>query len=291
MKCLMKISILFTAIAVVWIALNQAGVAADLEEKTPRGNSAVSRDKTLMVKIMIDSADGKPQVNMLQLDYLPFLLLKANLTLAVMKGSCKIELLENDESSIFASTQGGKIVKANGLIKVNEEGMIRYRVTAKKAKNVVIDLTFSPFQEEPRISNSYSEDKLSLNGDGIKLKLSCTAGKNCLVRALNMSRSKAYRNLFFQIDYKIMTGTEVVEKSKCGTIEDIIPPDKTAEWPVDLVFGEPPKDIRISVLKIAEANADAGSAPARDQQKDKFIKMLPTAPLSGHKVVDGNRVK
>jgi len=91
-----------------------------------------------------------------------------------------------------------------------------------------------------------------------------------------MSRSKAYRNILFRIDYKMMTREGTIEKSKNGGIEDVLFPDKTGEWPIDLVFGEIPKDIRVLLINADKVDPAEIKAPGIDQQKNSVIPLIPS---------------
>jgi len=194
----------------------------------------------------------------------------------VKKGSYKIELLETDKPSLTLASKDGKIVRGNGRLSVSASGAVQYRVTAKKAKNVVFNLSFNRIPDKSRVSHTSSEEKLSSGGDGLNLKLNCIAGKNCSLHVQNMSRSKAYRNILFQIDYKMMTRDGTIERSKKGGVENALLPDKTGEWPLDLIFGEPPKDIKVSLIK-ADAVDPAGiTMPAADQQNYSVIQLTNT---------------
>lgn len=277
----MKYFIKFEVVFLLVILFPFIGMAAEMEEKGLRVSPPLSREKVTQVKIMIDSADGGPKVHTLQLGYPASTVLVTAASLTVKKGSYKIELLGNDKPAVTLSAQNGKTVKAEGRLNVSAEGAVQYRVTAKKAKGVAFDLSFNPYQEEVRGGSVDAEEKLSLNGDSIKLKLTCVAGKDCLLRVQNLSPSKACRNIFFRIDYKIMTRTETVEKNKSGIIEDILPPGKAGEWPVGLVFGEPPKDMKIAVIKADAVDAVQVTAPFGNLQKSGTIELLPIAPLSG----------
>lgn len=277
MKYFIKFGVLFLLI----ILFPFIGKAAEMEENGLRVSPPLSRDKITHVQVMIDSADGGPKVKTLQLGYSASTVLVTAASLTVKKGSYKIELLGNDQPAVTLSAQNGKTVKAAGRMNVSAEGAVQYRVTAKKAKGIAFDLSFNPYQEEVRGSSVYAEEKLSLNGDILKLKLTCVAGKDCLLEVQNLSPSKACRNIFFRIDYKIMTQTETVEKNKSGIIEDILPPGKTGKWPVGLVFGEPPKDIKIAVIRADAVDAAQVTAPSGNFQKSGAIELLPIAPLSG----------
>jgi hypothetical protein len=159
---------------------------------------------------------------------------------------------------------------------VNAGGAVQYRVTAKRAKDVAFKLSFSPLpvQDEPPVSQTSSENKLSSDGDGLNLRLTCIAGKNCRLQVQNMSKSKAYRNILFQIDYKMMTIKDALEKSKRGTVADALLPGKTGEWQIGLVFGEPPKDITVSLIKADAVDPAEVTARDIDQQKNNVLPLI-----------------
>lgn len=271
----MKYFIRFIFIFLLVVSFSFVCLAAEPEEKGLSVSPSVSRDKIILVKVVIDSANGGPKLNTLQLDYPRSTVLITSASLTVKKGSCKIELLENNKPVLTLSSKEGKTVKTGGRMTMDEEGALQYRVTAKKAKNIAFDLSFVPFQEELRVSRAYSEKKFSSEGDGLNLKLTCIAGKNCSLQVQNVSKSKAYRNILFRIDYKMMAQDDALEKTKCGVIEAALFPGKTGEWPVDLVFGEPPKDIKISLIKADEVDPAGVTAAGTDQGKDMVIKLIP----------------
>jgi hypothetical protein len=279
MKYFTKSGIYFLAVIFLFTIFGSACLAAELKEKGLQVTPSLSGGKIAGVKVTINAANGGPKVNVLQLNYPGSTVLITTASLTAKKGFYKIELLEADKPSLTLATQGGKTVKGNGRLSVLASGAVQYRVTAKKAKKVVLNLSFSPLvvQDESRVSRIYSEGKISPEGDGLKLGLTCGAGKNCRLQAWNMSRSKAYRNILFQINYKMMTREGSLEKSKSGGIEDVLLPDKTGEWPIDLVFGEPPKDVKVLLIK-ADAVDPAGiTAPTGDQQNNRIIPLTPSS--------------
>jgi hypothetical protein len=270
MRCFAKSSVFFLAGILLAIVFSSLCLAAELEEKGLQISPSVSGGKIAGVKVMIKAANGGPKVNTLQLGYPDSTILTAAASLTAKKGFYKIELLEKGKPSLTLTVQNGKAVQGNGRLSVSSGGSVQYIVTAKKAKNVAFDLSFSPLvvQDESRVSRISS---VSAKSDGLNLILICIAGKNCRLQVQNMSQSKAYRNILFRIDYKMMTREGTIEKSKSGGIEDTLFPNKTGEWPIALIFGETPKDIKVS-LKKADAVDPAGmTAPGIDQQKNRVI--------------------
>ncbi len=273
MKAFAKGSIVFLAGILLSVFFSQACLAADLEEKGRRVSPSVSGGKITLVKVIINAANGGPKVDTLQLAYSDSTILIADVSLTVKKGFYQIELLEKGKPSLTLKAQAGKTVKGNGRLSVNAGGTVQYRVTAKKAKDIAFDFSFSPLNvpDESRVSRTSSE---AAEADGLNLKLTCSAGKNCLLQVQNMSRSKSYRNILFRIDYKMMTREGTVEKSKNGGIADPLFPDKTGEWPIDLVFGEIPKDIRVLLINADKVDPAEIKAPGIDQKKNSVIPLI-----------------
>lgn len=267
------------------------GQAAETDNKDSRDGTLVSRDKITHVKIMIDAVEGGSKINTLPLNYPPATVIVTNVSLTVKKGSYKIELMENEKPVITLASQEGKTVSASGRLNMSEDGTLQYKVTAKKAKGILCDLSFSPYQEKLRASVASADGKLSVNGDEFKLKLTCVEGKDCLLRIQNASSSKACRNIFFQIDYNVMNQNGSFRKNKAGTIEDVLMPGKTGEWMVGLIFGEPPKDIKISVVQLEAIDAsELASSPGASSSKGT-VEMLPIAPLSGESAISAGQIK
>ncbi len=275
MKEFAKSSGFFLAGILLSIVLSSACLAGELKEKSLRVSPSVSGGKITASKVMIKAANGGPNVNTLQLDYPDSTILITTVSLTVKKGFYKIELLEKGKSTLTLKAQNGKTVKGSGRLSVNAGGTVQYRVTAKKAKDVVFDFSFSQLSapDESRVSRTSSE---VVESDGLNLRLTCSTGKNCLLQVQNMSRSKAYRNILFRIDYKMMTREGTIEKSKSGGIEDALSPNKTGEWPIGLVFGETPKDIKVLLIKADEVDSAAITAPGIDQQKNSIIPLVST---------------
>lgn len=237
----------------------------------------MAEGKIAGLRISLKAANGGSKINILQLTYPGSTILTTTASLTAKKGFYKIELLEADKPTLTLSSQDGKTAKGDGWLSVNAGGAVQYRVTAKKAKDIVLNLSFSPLvtKDESRISRTSAEEKKSPGrGDGLSLKLACVAGKNCSLQVQNMSSSKAYRNILFRIDYKMMAKEGTIEKSKSGSIDSALLPDKAGEWPIALIFGETPKDIGVSLIK-AEAVDPAGiKVQAGDQQKNGIIPLL-----------------
>ncbi|MGV8058131.1 MAG: hypothetical protein AB2L12_08935 [Smithellaceae bacterium] len=274
MKCFNKKIIFFLAGAFVFIFSSSLCLAAELEEKGLQVDRSLTGGKVTLVKVIINAAEGGPKVSTLQLDYPASTILITSATLTVKKGSYKVELLENDKASLTLTAKAGKTVKGDCRLSVDAQGAVQYRVTAKKAKDVAFDLSFKPAQDDLRVSQAYSEEKLSEEGDGLNLSLACVAGKNCRLQAQNMSPSKAYRNILIQIDYKVMAREDALEKSRSCIIKGVLLPGKTGDWPISLVFGEPPKDMKISLITVDEVDPDEVTPPLTEQQKDMVIPLM-----------------
>jgi hypothetical protein len=279
MKCFAKSGVVFLAGILLFSVFSSGCLAAALTEKGLQIIPSVPGGKVAGVKVMINAANGGPKINTLQLNYPDSTILTTAASLTVKKGFYQIELLEKDKPSLTLTVQDGKTVKGSGRLSVSGGGGVQYRVTARKAKSVVFDLLFSPIvvQDQLRVSRtSSSEEKISAEGGGLNLILTCIAGKNCSLQVQNMSGSKAYRNILFRIDYKMMVNDGTIEKSKSGGIEDALLPNKTGEWPIELIFGEPPKDIKVSLIKADEVDPAGIKAPGVDQQKNSVLPLRPS---------------
>jgi hypothetical protein len=254
----------------------------------------LTEGKITGVKIILKAAKGGSKINILQLNYPSSTVLITNASLTVKKGLYKIELLDMGKPSLTLSSQGGKTVTGDGRLTVNASGAAQYRVTAKKAKDIVLNLSFSPVvkKDEPKISQTTKIEKKSpRGGDGLSLKLICSAGKNCVIQAQNLSGSKAYRNISFRIDYKMMAGEGTIEKSKSGSIKDAVLPEKAEEWPIALVFGEPPKDMGISLIKAETVDPAAIKVQAGHEQKKNIISLLSLTRPNANSTLSRTSVK
>ena len=277
-----KTSVFYLAGILLSIVFSSACFAAVPEEKDIPANQSVAGGKITIVKVMINAANGAPKVNTLKLDYPDSTILITTASLTVKKGFYTITLLEKGKPSLTLTAKAGKTVKGNGRLSVGADGSVQYKVIAKKAKDVAFDLSFSPFiaQDESPVSQTSLD---AVESDGLNLKLTCIAGKNCRLQVKNMSRSKAYQNVLFQIDYKMMTREGTIEKSKSGGLEDVLSPNKTGEWPIDLVFGETPKDIKVLLIKADAVDPAEIKAPGSRQQTNSVI---PLTPLEKQKEKD-----
>lgn len=258
------------------IVFSSTCFAAKYAEKGLQAIPFVTGGKITGVKVILKAANGGSKINILQLNYPGSTVLLTKASLTVKKGYYKIELLDLDKTSLTLTSRGGKTATGDGRLTVNASGAAKYRVTAKKAKDIVLNLSFNPLvtKDEPEVSQSTKvEKKSSGGGDGLSLKLVCTAGKNCFLQIQNMSNSKAYRNISFRIDYKMMAVEGTIVKSKSGSIKDVVLPENAEEWPVALVFGEPPKDMGVSLIE-AEAVDPAAIKMAGDEQKKSVIPLL-----------------
>lgn len=276
-----KTFIFFQITIFLSIVFNSTCFAAKYVEKGLQAIPFVTEGKITGVRVILKAANGGSKINILQLNYPASTVLVANASLTAKKGYYKIELMEMDKPSLILTSQNGKTVKGDGRLTVNASGAAQYRVTAKKAKDIVLNFSFNPLvtKDEPKISRtSPVEKKLSGGGDGLNLKLICSAGKNCIVQTQNMSRSKAYRNISFRIDYKIMAGEGMIEKSKSGSIKDAVLPDKIEEWPIALIFGEPPKEMGVSLIKAETVDPGANKAQAGSEQKKSVVSLSSLKP-------------
>jgi hypothetical protein len=273
MKNIFKINYFILAIIFIVLFFSAISEAAKLRESGVQSAPSIVDDKVVSTVITIDAASGGPTTKSLKVGYPKSTVLKASISLTNKSGVYRITFIEKGKKAFSLSVKNGKSVKGSGAVTVNAAGAIQYSVTAIKAKNVVLNLSFSPVaakagnsvKNEKKImpaANAEVVEKLSsskvptassLSSDrDIRLALSCLPGKNCRLRLQNSSSSKAYRNISFEIEYKMMTSREDKENVKVGTIEEAVLPNKTNEWPLGLVFGEVPKDIKISLVK-AEA--------------------------------------
>lgn len=269
MKVFFKNGAVFFAIIFLFILFNSTCFASKYAEKGMQAIPLMTAGKITGVTINIKAATGGSKINVLQLNYPGSTVLITSVSLTAQKGSYKIELQEAGGPSLMLKSQKGKTVKGSARLSVSASGAVQYKVTAKRAKKVVINFSFSPVvkRDEHRISVASMPEKKSSEETGLSLKLTCTAGKNCILQAQNMSSSKAYQNILFRIDYKMMTREDSIGKCKSGRIEDAVLPGKAEEWPLDIVFGEPPKDIRVSFLKADTVDPSAIKAKTADQQK------------------------
>jgi hypothetical protein len=267
-----KSNVFFLAVIFLLNVSCSACLAVELKEIGLLATPMVSGGKITGVKVSVKAANGGPQVNTLPLNYPESSILTTTVYLTAGKGSYKIELLENGKTSLTLTAQDGKTVNGSGRLSVSAGGTVQYKVTAKKARNVTFNLSFSPLvaPDDPPVRKA-AEEKISYEGDGLNLTLTCVAGNNCRLQVRNMSRSKAYRNILFRIDYKMMTRENTMEKSKSGVIEAALLPDKTGEWLLALVFGEPPKDIKILLIKAEAVDPAEIKEQDVDRQKNGVI--------------------
>ncbi|MEN6622913.1 MAG: hypothetical protein ABFD50_15365 [Smithella sp.] len=276
MRLSSKTGVLFFTLTFLYLIFNSTCFAAKYAEDGLQTIPFLTEGKITGVRVILKAANGGSKINILQLNYPASTVLITNASLTAKKGYYKIELLDMGKPSLTLTSRGGKAVTGDGRLTVNASGAAQYKVTAKKAKDIVLNLSFSPVikKDEPKISQiSKVEKKSSGGGDGLSLKLICSAGKNCIIQAQNLSSSKAYRNIYFRIDYKMMTGEGSIEKSKSGNIKDIVLPDKTEDFPIAIVFGEPPKDMGISIIKAETVDPAAIKVQAADEQKKSVISL------------------
>jgi hypothetical protein len=319
MKNIQKINYFILAIIFFVLAFSTIAEAAKLRESGMQLTPSMEGDKVTSAAITIESASGGPTTNSLKVGYPKATVLKASVSVTNKSGIYRITFIEKGKKKLSLSAKNGKSAKGSVLVTVNAAGAIQYSVTAIKAKNIDLNISFSPVDAKmekvvkaekkkeatagnkadlkngkkimpaanaevvEKVSSNKVPTASSLSSDrDIKLALSCLPGKNCRLRLQNSSSSKAYINISFEIEYKMMTSREDKESVKVGTIEEAVLPNKVSEWPLGLVFGEVPKDIKISLVK-AEAidpaaailfNVDQGkysSRPLASKEKKKKI--------------------
>ena len=166
----------------------------------------------------------------------------------------------------------GKTDIGSGRVSVNATGAIQYRVTAINARDVTIEMFLNTLTDGSanRKVIEQDEDKQVLSNKDLRLSLACKPGENCNLTIQNKSKIKAYRNIAFQIRYKMTTDQGEKEIVKSSIIEDILMPKTTDDWPIALVFGEVPRD-----LKVRLSNAEAIKPPAKSTAKETVKKGKP----------------
>jgi len=224
--------------------------AAVLKEKNVKIKKIEAEGRITGGIVTVQEANGGPIINKFRTDYPAQTILKVAASLSVNKGIYRVELLNDGKPSMTLSAESGKPDRGVTDVGVDEKGDIAYRVLAKKAGDVVLELSFVPVSlpVNSRTSQTSLNEKTVESGDGLTLILNCTAGKKCVVQARNQSKAKAYKKIEFEIEYQMMTGEATIEKIKNGIIEDVLFPNKTQEWTIGLVFGEPPRSIKIKLL-------------------------------------------
>jgi hypothetical protein len=252
-------------------------MAADLAESGVQVKALAAEGETTQARVTVKKANGGPKVNTLQVDYPGSTILSTTASLSVKKGFYKIELLENGRTSLILKAQGRKTVQGSGRLSVNAAGLVQFRVLAKNAKDVVLQLSFSStgvVKPEKSTETVSSASASAGSKDSVSMTLTCLAGKNCRLQVRNMSTDKAYRNISFQIDYQMMELEGSVQKSKRGIIEDVLSPNKAGEWPLGLVFGEPPRDIRIKLLTFEAIDPSTAAASGPDRPKNNVLPLI-----------------
>jgi hypothetical protein len=280
-----KLNIIFLTTCFLITAFCPACPAATLKENGMLVKAVAAEGKITQALVTVKTANGGPKMNNLQVDYPGSTILSVTASLSVKKGSYKVELLENGRTSFTLRADGRKTVKGSGKMTVNDVGSVQYRVLARQARGVVLDLSFStpvlpePARPDRTVSSGRSTDG---NEDSVMLALTCLAGKNCRLQVRNMSKTMAYRNILFQVDYDMMELERTVKKSKRGTIEDVLFPGKAGDWPIGLVFGEPPRGIKIKLVTAEAIDPAIIAAPGPDQRKNDVRSLVPveTQPQS-----------
>lgn len=250
MKSIPSLVVAVGVFVLVALIFNSESAAAALKEKNLKIKKTEADGRIVGATVTIQEADGGPIINKFQTKYPAATVLKVTASLNVKNGFYRVQLLNNGKTSLTLSAEKGKSDSGLTELGVDENGSISYKVLAKKAGNVVLNLSFDPISSPGNsiTSQAISNAKTSGSGGELILTLNCAAGKKCILHAQNTSNTKAYKKITFEIEYRMMTGETTIEKIKSGIIEDALFPSKTEEWPLGLVFGEPPRNIKIKLL-------------------------------------------
>jgi hypothetical protein len=273
-KKFIKLNIILPAVILLLPGFCAVCGATKLQEKGLQINTSMTGGKVSGAKATIDAAHGGPKIYSLKVAYPAATILTATVSLNNNKGYYRIELLEKGKVTLNLAAKDGKAVQGSGRISVNKHGEVQYRVTALKAKGVTYEMAFASLAAKTVMPNSAvpaaqpkpttaemivaptvkpkPAEKAAEQGNDLALTIACLPGKKCLIRVQNNSKTKAYRNIHFVINYRVMTEQDYIQKAKVGVIDDTLFPLIADEWPLSLIFGEPPKDIRVALVK-AEA--------------------------------------
>lgn len=270
-----KLSYLLAACIILLLLSYSICSAANLQENGFKLTTTLDDNKVSTVNINIASANGGPKINSLQVNYPKATILVGTVTLSDKSGYYRLELLENGKPTLAISVKDGKTDVGSGRISVNATGAIQYRVTAIKAKEVGVEMFFTTLAggKESKKSVEQEEDKGAPSNSDLRLSLACKPGENCDLTIQNKSKLKAYRNIAFQIRYKMTTDQGEKEVIKSSKIEDVLMPKSTDAWPIALVFAEVPKDLRVRLT-----NAEAMKPPAKPVVKEAVKKGKPQSP-------------
>jgi hypothetical protein len=273
MKNITRINILLPAIIFLLTVFCSVCGATKLQEKGLQINTSLTDGKVSGARATVDRAHGGPKIYSLKVEYPAATILTANVSLTNKAGYYRIELLEKGKPTLSLVAKDGKSVQGSGRISVNDKGEVQYRVTAIKAKGIVYEIAFSGLAgnsdalgEKPK-----SAGKVVVADGDLALTLVCLQGKNCRIRIQNNSKTKAYRNIYFEIIYRVMTAGEDADKVKVGTIADTVLPGTGNEWPIRLVFGEPPKIIKVALVKKEAVDPATLEATIPEQKNNKAI--------------------
>lgn len=138
-----SIIILFTAIILSLLYIPFC-MAMNLQENNFQLLEVTKNGITAEVIATAESANGGPQIKLLKVDYPKSLNLQIKASLWVTKGSYKIELLDKGKPTLILTSRKGQSVNGSGSVNVDADGFIQYRVTAKKAGDIVLGFSLPP---------------------------------------------------------------------------------------------------------------------------------------------------
>jgi hypothetical protein len=294
-KKYIELKIIFPALILLLPGFCTVCGATKLQEQGLQINTSMAEGKVSGAKATINAAHGGPKIHSLKVAYPAATILTATLSINNKKGYYRIELLENGKPTLNLAAKDGKAVQGSGRISVNKHGEVEYRVTALKAKGVAYEMAFGPVtantslpatkpvsaeKADAPIVKPKPAEKVAQTSDDIALTIVCLPGKKCLIRVQNKSKTKGYRNIQFVINYQVMTEQDYAQKAKVGTIEDTMYPLTVDEWPLSLIFGEPPKDIKIALVKAEMVDPAEFKKAAPDQKNTNATPLTTVAPSS-----------
>ena len=144
MKNFAKFHVFFLAGIFLFICFCSICSAAAFKESGLKVIPVVKSGKIAEIKVSVDAAHGGQNINSLKVDQPEFTVLMATVSLSAKSGLYKIELLDNGKPTLTLTAKDGKTVKGGGRVSVDYDGAIQYFVTAKKAKNIILNFSFTP---------------------------------------------------------------------------------------------------------------------------------------------------
>jgi hypothetical protein len=278
MGCSRKFSIIMMMVIFLLSGMMSSGLAATLHEKNLTFANAIKDGKATSIAT-IKEANGGPEIKAWKVKQ-PKVTIPVTVSLSVKQGSYKIEFFDDDNVSLVltSTSKNGEKVSDSGPVTVNDNGEIKYRVTAKKASGVTITLSFVPVVSSDEKNKAFFENpqaaiKASISQSDLTLTLSCMAGKYCRLQVQNTNPSVAYSNISFNIEYNEMASPEPDKKSRSGRIEEPLLPGSSGEWQMGMAFGAPPKDIKIKFITADAVDPATIKRSDSGQKKNDLIRL------------------